>query len=368
MEPVNLRIGDLRKKRGISQQKLADAVGVSFQTVSKWENKLTMPDIMILPELAGYFHISVDQLLGLKPLPEEEYMPVDSDKSGYWNDKKEYLARRGKYQWNEDYLSFLIRQVWKIEEPVSILDCGCGDGSFGRLLLALLPEGSKYTGIDFNGLLIEEGRNACAGRDDMKFICGDLMEYESPLKYDIVMERSVMRHLSRQEAFLDRMISLCRRDGLVVCMDVNRELECDGLYIEGMEYEKLCQRNGFRKMWKNEYENQGRDYAVSMRIPELMKTAGLKQIESRMNDKVNLIFPDMPDYDQVMEDFTAINQWDREVDEKHIIERFMNHGMDWSEAQEYCTRQREIKEFLNEKKGTVSIVLFSGFMITFARK
>lgn len=368
MRTVNFRIGDLRRKMGISQQKLADAMGVSFQTVSKWENNITMPDIMLLPELAGYFSVSVDQLLGVKPLPEEEYLPVESDKSRYWNDKKEYLARSRKYRWNDDYLSFLVNQVWKIDGPVSVLDCGCGDGSFSSRLMALLPNGSSYTGIDFNEHLIEEGRKSqedAMGR--VKFICGDVLEYESPVKYHIVLERSVIRHLNRPEEFLNKMISLCRKGGLVITMNVNRELECDGLYIEGMGYETLCERPGFRKMWKNEYEKQGRDYAAAMKIPGLMKKAGLREIETRMNDKVNLIFPDMADYEQVMEDFLAIHQWDRDVDEKRIMERFMNHGMDWNEAQSYCQRQKEIKEFMEENRGTVSCVLFSGMMITFGR-
>ena len=369
MEMVNFRIGDLRRKKGISQQKLADAIGVSFQTVSKWENRITMPDITLLPELAGYFSVSVDQLLGLKPLPDEEYLPVESDQSGYWNDKKEYLARSRKYQWNDDYLSFLINQVWKINRPVSVLDCGCGDGSFCKRLLELLPKKSSYTGIDFNEYLIEEGRRGCEEDiEGVKFICGDVLEYESPVKYDIVLERSVMRHLNRGEEFLEKMISLCRKDGLIISMNVNREVECDGFYMEGMEYEKLCRRSGFRKMWKNEYEKQGRDYAVAMKIPNLMKKAGLREIETRMNDKVNLIFPDMADYEQVMGDFLSIHQWDRDVDEKKIMERFMNHGMDWNEAQDYCQRQREVKEYIKGNSGNITCVLFSGMMISFGRK
>lgn len=202
----------------------------------------------------------------------------------------------------------------------------------------------------------------------MEFICADLLEFESLHKYDLVMERSVMRHLSRPEEFLKRMISFCRKDGLVITMDVNREIECDGLYIKGMEYEKLCKKAGFHKMWRNEYEKQGRDYSIAMKIPDMMKSAGLRDIETRMNDKVNLVFPDMPDYKSIMEDFTVINQWDMDVDERRIIERFMNHGMDWNEAQEYCDKQRKIKEFLNVNKEKASLVWFSGLMVSFARK
>ncbi len=75
MRKVNLRIAELRKKRGITQQELADVVGVSFQTISKWENENSMPDITMLPSLADYFQVTVDQLLGLVPLEGEKYIP-----------------------------------------------------------------------------------------------------------------------------------------------------------------------------------------------------------------------------------------------------------------------------------------------------
>ena len=75
MKKIHLRIADLRKQKRLTQQELADAIGVSFQTISKWETAATMPDISILPLLAEYFQVSTDQLLGLKPLDGEVYAP-----------------------------------------------------------------------------------------------------------------------------------------------------------------------------------------------------------------------------------------------------------------------------------------------------
>lgn len=52
-----------RKEKQVTQQQLADFVGVSKASVSKWENGQTYPDITLLPLLASYFDITVDQLL-----------------------------------------------------------------------------------------------------------------------------------------------------------------------------------------------------------------------------------------------------------------------------------------------------------------
>nr|MCR4598651.1 helix-turn-helix domain-containing protein [Acetatifactor sp.] len=72
MSEIHFRIADLRRTKQLTQAQLADIVGVSFQTISKWENGSAMPDITYLPALAEFFEVSVDQLLGLVPLPKEK--------------------------------------------------------------------------------------------------------------------------------------------------------------------------------------------------------------------------------------------------------------------------------------------------------
>ncbi len=51
-----------RKKFGYTQEALADKLGITFQAISKWENEQSCPDILILPELAEIFGISIDEL------------------------------------------------------------------------------------------------------------------------------------------------------------------------------------------------------------------------------------------------------------------------------------------------------------------
>ncbi len=54
----------LRREKDLTQEALASFFGVTFQTVSKWERGETYPDITLLPELASFFDVSVDTLLG----------------------------------------------------------------------------------------------------------------------------------------------------------------------------------------------------------------------------------------------------------------------------------------------------------------
>ncbi len=56
------RIRELRKKNGVTQEQLANALGLSPQAVSKWEMNVGYPDISLLPSIAAYFRVSMDEL------------------------------------------------------------------------------------------------------------------------------------------------------------------------------------------------------------------------------------------------------------------------------------------------------------------
>lgn len=62
----------LRNDRGLTQEALAAALNVSAQTVSKWECGNSVPDVQLLPEIAIYFGVSIDQLFAMSPEQQME--------------------------------------------------------------------------------------------------------------------------------------------------------------------------------------------------------------------------------------------------------------------------------------------------------
>ena len=73
------RIQTLRKSKGISQEELADKVGVSRQAVSKWESGQSAPDIEKIILLSGFFGVTTDFLLkGIEPVAEETKSKPDA--------------------------------------------------------------------------------------------------------------------------------------------------------------------------------------------------------------------------------------------------------------------------------------------------
>lgn len=69
---INLadKLKSLRKEKGVSQEKLAQYLNVTFQAVSKWENSNTYPDITLLPDIARFFGITIDALLQAEKIDE----------------------------------------------------------------------------------------------------------------------------------------------------------------------------------------------------------------------------------------------------------------------------------------------------------
>ncbi len=62
----------LREDRGITQEALAEALNVTAQSVSKWERGTSMPDVQMLPQIAVYFGVTIDQLFAMGPEQQME--------------------------------------------------------------------------------------------------------------------------------------------------------------------------------------------------------------------------------------------------------------------------------------------------------
>lgn len=81
-ETIGSRIARFRKANGMTQEDLANLMGVSSQAVSKWENDASCPDISLLPQLSKVLGVTADELLTgkndqVKMVPVEQRKPFD---------------------------------------------------------------------------------------------------------------------------------------------------------------------------------------------------------------------------------------------------------------------------------------------------
>ena len=115
------KIKALRKRRGISQETLAQVLSVSCQAVSKWENGNTMPDIGLIPAIAAYFGVSTDELFGYNLLEHEKNVDAICAAAAPLRvtvpEKAEEILRRGlrQYPGNEKLLTVLLYTLMTVD-------------------------------------------------------------------------------------------------------------------------------------------------------------------------------------------------------------------------------------------------------------
>ena len=112
---IGEKIKSLRKERNISQEVLANYLGVSFQAVSKWENGYTMPDVMMIPAIASIFHVSTDELFDFNLYEVEKQVKEICDEAYKFrfdgdNEKAEQILREGlqRFPGNDAILNCLL--------------------------------------------------------------------------------------------------------------------------------------------------------------------------------------------------------------------------------------------------------------------
>lgn len=123
------KIKALRKQKNISQEVLAQVLGVSFQAVSKWETGTCMPEVTLIPAIAGFFEVSTDELFDFNLIEQEEKVMDIVGKAANLRDEHpaeaEEILRQGLKQFpgNEILLNNLLytmRAPERNEEVVTL--------------------------------------------------------------------------------------------------------------------------------------------------------------------------------------------------------------------------------------------------------
>lgn len=123
---IGNRIKELRKTKGMTQEQLAEALGISFQAVSKWENNIAMPDITLVPVIARVFGVTTDDLFAhnLKEM-QEEVKQISYDSYLHREDdpqKAREILENGllKYPENDILLNNLLYVIVDPDESIKI--------------------------------------------------------------------------------------------------------------------------------------------------------------------------------------------------------------------------------------------------------
>ena len=179
MNKIGETINKKRTELGLTQSQLAGILNVSFQSVSKWENGSTYPDIEKLPELAAALKTTVDALLGYKGAAAD-YDNRYAAKDYYWGLRPNRLC-------------FEIMQLLPPVKPYHVLDIGCGEGKDAVFLAKC---GYIVTAFDISETGIEKAKRLaehnCVHVDFRKV---DVMDFPFDRDYDIIFSSGVLHFI-----------------------------------------------------------------------------------------------------------------------------------------------------------------------------
>ena len=124
---IGAKIKSLRKKADVTQERLAEYLSITAQAVSRWESETCYPDIEILPAVADFFNVSLDELMGVNQKEKEskinEYIEKAS-KEQYAGNFAEavtiYREAVSKYPSNHKLQAFMASAIGCIDNGIKI--------------------------------------------------------------------------------------------------------------------------------------------------------------------------------------------------------------------------------------------------------
>lgn len=355
-------IKELRKERGMTQKELSEKMQVSFQTISKWENGVNLPDITHIPRLAEIFGVSADVILGLAPMEKGSELRK-FDGVAYWNENRELIKIWKALYWNDDYFEFLVKNVWSFKNPIDILDFGCGYGFLGMKFLPLLPEGSSYTGIELD---LEEIRQAREYFEKTgypcEFIQQDIYRFQPSKKYDLVVALFLLSYMHNPEFLIEKMKSALKPGGMLLLIDADMEVEQAG-YFSGLENEEGgLKRPDFIPLWEYEMTHQERDYKMGTKLPYLLNKCGMKNIRARISDRVIIYQPADKNKKEINEIFRYV--YENEDSYREGAKYFTARGLNYQRAEEFAEYYKSAKKYFDSNEALA--VKTSGIYFVYA--
>lgn len=264
----------------------------------------------------------------------------------YWDGRIDYLRKSTGLYYNDDYIEFLVRTVWKIDKPVRVIDFGCGFGHLGLRLLPILPEGSTYTGIDAGEKLIRQARTLFRNSPyETSFIQGDFFELPSERKYDLAVCHAVLLHMADPMELLQQMEGFVVDGGMIACFEPHWNANMAGYHFEGVVLSSVVQLGILQKLYELGASRTGKDGNIGLKLPVYFRQLGLQNIQCRVSDKVNI---HIPGTDPELADALFSVQFNSPGDRESYIGQMIERGLTAEEAEILYEAEMRLHQHVNE--------------------
>ena len=180
------QIYTLRKRMGLTQEAVAEKLKITPQSISRWENGQSRPDVDMLPKIAAFFDVSVDALFG--------YRADNLRVAGYEKNYKNHEIHLG------NIIQRIERKVLKFlppTKPLSILNIGCGEG---QSAMFFARNGYVVSACDTSDENLEKAKKLSekAGLK-INFFNADIVDYQIETKFDIIFACGALQYVPQKE-------------------------------------------------------------------------------------------------------------------------------------------------------------------------
>lgn len=181
------RIHESRKKLGITQEFLATKLGITPQSVSRWENGQSRPDVDMLPKLASIFGITIDGLFG--------YQAENLRIANYEEKFKDANFFCGCDTFSK--LPLKVLGLMPPEVPKNLLEIGCRDG---KAAIFFARNGYVVSAFDVNEGEVQKAVQLANERGvNVNFFCADILNYKINSKFDIIYSDGGLQYVPPAE-------------------------------------------------------------------------------------------------------------------------------------------------------------------------
>ena len=180
------QIYTLRKRMGLTQEAIAEKLEITPQSISRWENGQSRPDVDMLPKIAAFFDVSVDALFG--------YRADNLRVAGYEKNYKNHELHWG------NVIQRIERKVLKFLPPVkplSILNVGCGTG---QTAIFFARNGYIVSACDTADKNLENAKKSAEKFGlEINFFNADIVNYQIETKFDIIFACGALQYIPKKE-------------------------------------------------------------------------------------------------------------------------------------------------------------------------
>lgn len=191
MEILSQNIARYRKEKNLTQEDLANELGITFQAISKWERGNSLPDITLIPDISRILDVSIDRLFGYKN--QEKITSIYEE---------EYKVEN--YYWGliPSKMCYPILEIMPPIKHLKLLDIGCGEG---KDAVFFARNGYDVSAFDISKVGIEKANELCKEFNTrIDTFRADINDYRLKISYDILFSSGVLHYLKpelRQEIF-----------------------------------------------------------------------------------------------------------------------------------------------------------------------